>query len=266
MKIMEMNMKNITEYPTLKLDAFWSAKLLPEYWNNFVLSGNYWRLYRNSSSGAGLWIDGKKVPLEPGMLYVIPPECGLRTWCESETEQFYVHFEAVHLRGGEGFRYRCIEPDESDLALMDEISGEMQMMGRTGQFLAIKIIALVSKAMTKLEPGDLLTVPVDRTMDELCAKLKSDPGYDWSLAELAASAGTSVNQFLRKFKDATGTSPYKYILNLRYAQAAQLLIHSSVSIDLICERCGFRDRFHFSREFKKVYGVPPGTYRDLHRS
>ena len=114
MKNVKIYMKNITEYPTLKLDAFWIAKLLPEYWNNYTLFGNFWRFYRNSSSGAGLWIDGKKLELEAGKFYIIPPECGLRTWCDRETEQFYVHFEAVHLRGGEKFRFRCTEPDSSD--------------------------------------------------------------------------------------------------------------------------------------------------------
>ena len=114
MKNVKIYMKNITEYPTLKLDAFWIAKLLPEYWNNYTLFGNFWRFYRNSSSGVGLWIDGKKLELEAGKFYIIPPECGLRTWCDRETEQFYVHFEAVHLRGGEKFRFRCTEPDSSD--------------------------------------------------------------------------------------------------------------------------------------------------------
>lgn len=265
MKIMEMNMKNITEYPTLKLDAFWIARLMPGYWNNYILSGNFWRLYRNSSAGAGLWVDGKKVAIEPDKFYVIPPECGLRTWCEQETDQFYVHFEAVHLRGGEHFRYRCIELEEGDLALADEIMAEMREKGASGQVLALKIIALVSKAMTKLQEGDLLTVPGDRLMDEICARLKSAPGSEWSVSDLAAKAGMSTNLFLRKFKEITGTSPYKYVLSLRYAQAAQLLAHSVVSIDQICERCGFHDRFHFSREFKKIYGVPPGTYREMHR-
>lgn len=257
-------MKNLTEYPMLRLNAFWIARLLPEYWNNYILAGNFWRLYRNNAPGAGLWVGGRKIQLEPGKFYLIPPECGLRTWCEAGTDQFYVHFEAVHLRSGEDFCYRCIEPDESDQTLMEEIIREMRERGNSGQFLSLKIIALVSKVMTRLEEGDLLTVPQDRVMDELCAKLKSEPGYDWNIGELAGSAGMSVNQFLRKFKDATGVSPYRYVLNLRYAQAAQLLIHSKVSIDQICERCGFRDRFHFSREFKKVYGVPPGMYRNLH--
>ena len=32
-------------------------------------------------------------------------------------------------------------------------------------------------------------------------------------------------------------------------------------IDEICEIVGVKDRFHFSRTFKKIYGVPPARYR-----
>ncbi|MBO5959975.1 MAG: hypothetical protein J6Q65_07620, partial [Lentisphaeria bacterium] len=89
---------------------------------------------------------------------------------------------------------------------MEEILQEMKQHNGTGQLLSLKIIALVSKAMTKLDAGDILTVPCDRVMDDLCAKLKSNPGNDWSIKNLSERAKMSANQFLRKFHDATGTS------------------------------------------------------------
>ena len=61
-------------------------------------------------------------------------------------------------------------------------------------------------------------------------------------------------------------TPYQYLLQLRYNQASKLLHSNRYSIDEICEMVGVKDRFHFSRTFKKMYGVPPAQYRKSYAS
>ena len=43
--------------------------------------------------------------------------------------------------------------------------------------------------------------------------------------------------------------------------AARLLEERRLSIDEISEAVGIRDRFHFSRTFKRLYGCTPAAYR-----
>ena len=74
-------------------------------------------------------------------------------------------------------------------------------------------------------------------------------------------AGMSENSFLIIFRKYTGTTPYQYLLHLRYSRAASLLEMGNCTIDEICDIIGVRDRFHFSRTFKKLYGSAPAAYR-----
>jgi AraC family transcriptional regulator of arabinose operon len=48
-------------------------------------------------------------------------------------------------------------------------------------------------------------------------------------------------------------------------QAAERLLAQDASIGRVAEELGFSDPFHFSRVFKKVFGVPPGQFARSHR-
>jgi transcriptional regulator GlxA family with amidase domain len=50
----------------------------------------------------------------------------------------------------------------------------------------------------------------------------------------------------------------------RVQRAAELLARTTLSIDEIAERCGFANRYHFSRVFAQRMAAPPGRYRAHH--
>lgn len=59
------------------------------------------------------------------------------------------------------------------------------------------------------------------------------------------------------------TTPSKYMLGLRIAQAKSLLVHNpELSIRQIGETIGYEDQGYFSRIFKKYTGQSPAEYRD----
>ena len=57
-------------------------------------------------------------------------------------------------------------------------------------------------------------------------------------------------------------SPHQYLIHLRVQRAQELLLGSDRSLAQIAEQCGFADVHHFSKTFKRVFGAPPGAYRD----
>ncbi|MFZ1782459.1 AraC family transcriptional regulator [Lactococcus raffinolactis] len=63
------------------------------------------------------------------------------------------------------------------------------------------------------------------------------------------------------FKHKYGLSPQKYLIDLRMAKAAMLLIHSDNLISQISESVGFSDSLSFSSAFKKRYGVSPTKFK-----
>ena len=62
-----------------------------------------------------------------------------------------------------------------------------------------------------------------------------------------------------------GTTPIKYINNLRMKKAKELLANSDMSISEISELVGFQSIHYFSRNFKEREGCAPLAYRRKHQ-
>jgi len=73
--------------------------------------------------------------------------------------------------------------------------------------------------------------------------------------------GTSLRQFNRRFKSATGETGIKY-LQLTRVEAAKLeLLGSSRSFDEISIDVGYENVSFFRRVFKTNTGITPAAYR-----
>jgi len=67
-----------------------------------------------------------------------------------------------------------------------------------------------------------------------------------------------------RFKEVTGLPVYTYIINLRIEKFAQKLLETNDSIVEIASDMNFVDYKNFSRQFKKIMGCTPSSYRDIH--
>lgn len=85
---------------------------------------------------------------------------------------------------------------------------------------------------------------------------------DPSLAEVAAAVSLSLRGFSDLFKDVTGLPPARYIKLLKMETARRHLSCGFPSISEVMEKVGIKDASHFSRDFKKFYGMCPLQYRD----
>ena len=83
---------------------------------------------------------------------------------------------------------------------------------------------------------------------------------------LAALVHASESHFIRLFRRVVGSTPARHVQERRVHRAADLLTRTSLTIDEIAERCGFANRYHFSRVFAQRMLEPPGRYRALHGS
>jgi len=85
------------------------------------------------------------------------------------------------------------------------------------------------------------------------------------ITELLALSHMSESSLLRAFKKITGTSPLDYHLKKRIEKACELLVDKDQSITMIAYDTGFNDSNYFSRQFKKIKGETPRTYRKRNR-
>jgi transcriptional regulator GlxA family with amidase domain len=83
---------------------------------------------------------------------------------------------------------------------------------------------------------------------------------------LAVLACLSPSRFFAVFKGALGIGPTEYIRNLRLQKAQRLLIGTDGTVQEIAVQAGFPDPFHFSRLFKRHFGVSPVYYRNVVRN
>lgn len=93
----------------------------------------------------------------------------------------------------------------------------------------------------------------------LCRALQSDDSACGDLAGLAHRSGLSREHLHRLFRKTIGLTPQEYARLARIARAKRLLLQGAALSDA-AHQCGFADQAHFSRWFKRYFGVTPAAY------
>lgn len=82
-----------------------------------------------------------------------------------------------------------------------------------------------------------------------------------TLDMIAQKACMSKRNFIRRFKAATGVTPYAYIQKMRVEAAKEMLETVSGSIQEVVFKTGYEDLDAFRQVFIKHTGVTPSAYR-----
>jgi AraC-like DNA-binding protein len=103
-------------------------------------------------------------------------------------------------------------------------------------------------------------LPNDNFTERACALLNKSlnsisPGID-----TAQKMGMGYENFRKKFKQLTGVSPKQYIIRLKLAKAAEMILND-YSIKETAFELSYSDIAAFSRQFKKFHGISPAKYR-----
>ncbi len=84
---------------------------------------------------------------------------------------------------------------------------------------------------------------------------------DLTLQSVSGRFDIDKYQLSRAFKQEFGVNYWSYVIKVRMEKAAELLVGTSWKNSRIAEHIGFLDESHFSRVFKKYYGMTPKEYR-----
>jgi len=87
--------------------------------------------------------------------------------------------------------------------------------------------------------------------------------HEITLAQVAKAADISQWHFQRIFKALTNETLKTYIRSRRLANALDKLLDPDIRIIDIAFEAGFESQESFTRAFKKVYEMPPNTFRKL---
>jgi AraC-like DNA-binding protein len=103
-------------------------------------------------------------------------------------------------------------------------------------------------------------------LQEIAARLRSDPVGSPSIAALARGLGLSTDHFTRLFRAAIGASPRAVLVAARLELARHLLRDSTLTVRQVATSCGFSDPAFFGRHFAAHAGCSPGAWRRRMRS
>ena len=86
----------------------------------------------------------------------------------------------------------------------------------------------------------------------------------YSVRQVADQCRINIRYMSRLFKQHNYMTPRQYITGLKMNKAATMLLSSTFNVNQISHAVGFEDQYHFSRCFKKHFGLSPRHYREKH--
>jgi len=98
-------------------------------------------------------------------------------------------------------------------------------------------------------------------LNRVMAFVDANLALDLCVPTLATVAGMSPYYFSRVFKQSTGITPHRYVLQRRMEQAKRLLEKKRLSVLHVAHQVGFTDHSQFTRVFHKIVGTTPSVYR-----
>ena len=140
-------------------------------------------------------------------------------------------------------------------------TGGLSMLERLTEVLFIE---LLRHEMVSTPAGSIgwLAALADPSLGRCLALIHDDPRREWSVQELATTAGLSRSTLAERFEAMLGTSPVRYVRDWRLYLASVALRTTTKGLAAIAYDAGYSTEAAFNRAFSRAHGVPPATWRE----
>lgn len=139
-----------------------------------------------------------------------------------------------------------------------------------GHRVAVECSRALLLDMPRINQSGYAILPLARPHDDAKVRMVEDHlsanfRRDLCVEDLAELAGMSRRNFARRFKEATGHLPGRYLQMLRVEAARRLLEDGAASIQRVAAAVGYEDVAFFRGIFKRYSGMTPSAYRERFR-
>jgi AraC family transcriptional regulator len=114
---------------------------------------------------------------------------------------------------------------------------------------------------TREEHQPDLPLSVDKVLRRIRQIAFQDPPTSPTLKQLAQQGNVTPEHLCRLFQKTLRLSPMECLRLAKLERATTLLAQSNLAVNQVAEQVGFVSPYHFSREFRRVYGYSPRSYR-----
>jgi AraC-like DNA-binding protein len=164
--------------------------------------------------------------------------------------------------------HRLLEADVDRRALSEAAAGNPLATGMVlpGSDLLRVEGALVDALSTLLarhartEAAPMRVSPNDPRVETMKALLAADLTAPLRVADLAKAVDLSPFHATRLFTQASGLPPHAWRTQLRL-QRSLAPLRAGATVADVASATGFSDQSHFTRHFRRMFGVPPGRWQ-----
>ena len=117
-----------------------------------------------------------------------------------------------------------------------------------------------------LAPVEVVGGLPPRRLQRVFAHVRENIAQELAVAELAQVVGMSQYYFSKLFKLSTGTTPHQYVMRQRVERAQEILREGRTPLAEVATHVGFETQSHFTSVFRRLSGVTPKHYREIHQA
>ena len=201
--------------------------------------------------------DGQIWSVKPGDMFVIPPY--VETYYEADQKKPWRYIWIGFTTEGdvpEQLKAPVVHCPGAGKIFEDMLQCGKLENGRTA-FLCAKLWELFSTLMEGGEPD------ADYVQKALHC-MNSEYVRGITVQQVAERLNINRSYLSELFSERMGISPQKYLINLRLEKAAELLTVYRESPSTAGISVGYPDLYHFSKIFKKHFGVSPRKYQQMY--
>ena len=151
---------------------------------------------------------------------------------------------------------KIIQSMESEYAINNKFSKELINIK-----LEELIINIIHASDNSINSKYINSAVIKRFLG-LRSKINLTYNEEWDVDKMAAEVNLSTSRFYKIYKEIFGISPKKYLQDIRIEHAKLLLLQGIYSIREIAEMVGYKNQYHFIRQFKDYTGSTPGKYKE----
>jgi AraC family transcriptional regulator len=156
--------------------------------------------------------------------------------------------------------------DAAPIASLGAVLAEEAARGARGDRGALLATDAITEAMIAiaLRGAPLLRedqrAPRDPSIASAVRYIEASYADALTVEGMARAAKMSRFHFSRRFRDETGRSPYRYLMDVRLERAAELLRRGRCGVTEVALTVGFSDPSRFARMFRARFGASPARW------
>jgi AraC-like DNA-binding protein len=231
-----------------------------KYWSAKAMAAPLWRLFWYPQEGITLHFDnGETTVISKNYLYLIPAGVNFSGDQSEPLDEFHILFNFNPALFSLRQNIYAFEVNDELLNL----AAQLQLQSNShSPLLTLKAMSILNRCLASLDEDQWQIERVEQKLWPVLQLMRQGDGEKTSNQHFADTIGMSESAFIRLFTKELGAAPQQYLATLRLSRSKEMLIGGNDSLEKIAEVCGFCDKSHFSRQFKKHTGVSPGQYRE----